>query len=398
MARRRPRWTAVTRYRFNDQQLENDTPEDTTTVIMGDNDGKGSLVNEGLEEAEVPKPFIFEEVTEGEQLQMLSTSTGSDVTKSKADVLEEKDSAMRHHQSHPLPKLYGFEEIPPDLTKLSPLEYYPLDPSVDPVRLLVVLPHFGDPYSTVQCNLFVVPFAHHHYCYGAISNTRGNKTVTSNIIVNCEVKSITRNLEVFLRHFREEYIAKVIWIREICIYPGDNPYHQTPEWREWIFDRACKVHNMADVMEGLHDGGILEKEKQFTVRQKDWSKVIRDVKLPTHYPIPLRTFSNEQIKGDQNAIQRVPHQYLPLDLVAEEIRLVVLLPATDESAPLVGHFAHESIFGAAEYVCLSYSWGSQQKTEELTLNGQLIYITQNLDQALRDIRTAVHPTVIWVGK
>ena len=358
------------------QLAPNISPEEGDVNFQGPSSLYVNLIDGGEDEieAEVPDPFeYFEDV-----------------------VPEEENTLNRLHKSDPLPQFYGFEKVPSNINELPPLEYYSLDPEADPVRLLVVLPHFGDPYSTVQCNLFPVSLLFHHYCYAAIRNTRGNKTLTSNIIVNCESKQVTRNLEVFLHHFRHERVATILWIREICIYAGDDSYHKTPEWREWIFNKACKVLNMPDFMETLRENGELEKEKQFTVRQKDWSKVTRDMKLPTHYPIPLRTFSKEELESDESQIPRIPHEYMPLDLVAEEIRLVVLLPSTDPSAPLIAHFAYESIYGTAAYQCLSYTWGAGDKTAELTLNGQLFYIRQNLEQALRNIRQEKAMTVLWI--
>lgn len=279
------RYTTVLRYRLIDKEPDaEDAPNHLSPRVASNNSadrGNGkdqlpqsaSLTGEGAREEEqvdegeagIPQPFDYFETEKGQ------------VSSSKVQ-----------HNSHPLPQFYGFGEVPPDLTKLHPLKYYPLNPEVYPVRLLVVLPHFGDPYSTVQCNLFVLSFLSHHYCYAAIRNTRGNKTLTSNIIINCEVKQVTRNLEVFLHHCRDERVAKIIWIREICIYPDDNPCHKTPEWRDWIFNRACKVLDMPDFMEKLQNDGALGKKKQVTVRQKDWTKVVRDMKLPTHYPIPLQ--------------------------------------------------------------------------------------------------------------
>jgi hypothetical protein len=390
------RWTTVLRYRFTDQESQKEQTDRHFLPALR-NDQEGNVVDEGNDEAELPLSFNFvvderdREEDEGE----------AEVPRpfgyiESQDVQETQIIPQEQHKSGPLPRFYSFEDPPSDLSSLPPLDYYNLDPTVDPVRLLVVLPHFGDPYSTVQCNLFPVSFQQHHYCYAAVLNTRGNKTLTSDIIVNCELKQVTRNLEVFLHHFRHKNVAKTVWIREICIYPGDHRYHQTPEWRAWIVDKACKVINMPDLMERLQDSGVLEKEKKFTVRQKDWTKVIRDTKLPTHYPIPLRTFTDEQLKSDESSLPRVPHEYVPLDLVAEEIRLVVLLPSSDISAPLIAHFAHESIYGTVVYQCLSYTWGSREKTAELNLNGQIFHITQNLDEALRGIRDKINMSVFWI--
>jgi len=57
---------------------------------------------------------------------------------------------------------------------------------------------------------------------------------------------------------------------------------------------------MPDFMEQLQEDGILEKEKQITICEKDWSKIIRS-DFPTHYPIPLRSFKEEELKSDESA-------------------------------------------------------------------------------------------------
>ncbi|PMD37703.1 HET-domain-containing protein, partial [Hyaloscypha variabilis F] len=90
------------------------------------------------------------------------------------------------------------------------------------------------------------------------------------------------------------------------------------------------------------------------------------------------------------------HEYVPLDLVAEEIRLVVLLSAKNRSDPLYAHFAHESIYGNVAYQCLSYTWGTDEKTSELTLNGMTIAIRKNLENALRGLRNETSKTTIWI--
>jgi len=312
----------------------------------------------------------------------------------REDKHDEEEDIERGHESAPLPGFSCFQSPPQQLSVLEPLEYYPLDPEANPIRLLVLLPHFGDSYSTVQCNLFPVSLKQHHYCYAAVIRTRGNKTLTSNIVVNCQRKQITRNLEVFLRHVRKEKHALKLWVREICVDSNDETYHQTPERRDWIFNNACSTISMPEFMEKLQEGGVLEQERQITLRQKAWSKVIR-WDAPTHFPIPLRTFENVKLVTDET-IDPIPHEYVPLDLVAEEIRLVVLLPAKNRSDPLYAHFAHESIYGNVAYQCLSYTWGTDEKTSELTLNGMTIAIRKNLENALRGLRNETSKTTIWI--
>lgn len=191
-------------------------------------------------------------------------------------------------------------------------------------------------------------------------------------------------------------MAKVVWIREICIDQCDDKYHGTPIWRDEIFKRACGRLDMPSFMYILEQKGVLEKEKDYTVRPKDWGKLSRDSKLPTHFPIALRTFTDEQMQGDESGVPIIDHEYLPLDLVAEEIRLIVLMPAEDASAPLITHLAHESIYGPAVYQCLSYTWGDAEPSEDLIQSGQLLKITKNLDSALRAIRHPTYQQTLWV--
>jgi hypothetical protein len=151
---------------------------------------------------------------------------------------------------------------------------------------------------------------------------------------------------------------------------------------------------MPEFMEKLQEGGVLEQERQITLRQKAWSKVIR-WDAPTHFPIPLRTFENVKLVTDET-IDPIPHEYVPLDLVAEEIRLVALLPAKNRSDPLYAHFAHESIYGNVAYQCLSYTWGTDETTSELILNGMTIAIRKSLENALRGLRNETSKTTIWI--
>ncbi|KAF2838609.1 hypothetical protein M501DRAFT_918031, partial [Patellaria atrata CBS 101060] len=89
------------------------------------------------------------------------------------------------------------------------------------------------------------------------------------------------------------------------------------------------------------------------------------------------------------------YRYLPLDVIAGEIRLIVLLPAEDPSSPLIAHFAYERLGGEVAYTCLSYAWGNPTRTSRILINGRSMMITENLELALRDIRQKSHPLTIW---
>lgn len=268
---------------------------------------------------------------------------------------------------------------------LEPLKYSPLDLKRNEVRLLVLFPDFGDSSSAVQCALFHASLIHDRYCYLAIKNTRGYPRLTTTIIINCQVKIVTKNIEVFLRNFRSSHQPLILWIREICINRDDLEERQlqyTEQRTDWIFEHACRLLEMNDFFEeeSSQDPSLLPAHSR--QREKDWARPIRDAAsddhAPKHFPIHLGVWRGSDAP--------LPHRYLPLDLVAGEIRLVVLQPADNFSAPLAGHFAHEPLYGQAVYQTLSYTWGSAERTSEIILNGQILPITNNLDLALRHLR------------
>jgi hypothetical protein len=220
-------------YRFQDPDLVNDgsfvescsqpAGKDSSDEQAANGLTKGKE-REGNGEAELPGPFEYFEDENSPKVEQGDTPSS--------------------HQSAPLPQFFCFENPPKDLTKLEPLDYYLLDPEVYPVRLLAILPYFGNRHSTVQCNIFPLSLQEQHYCYAAVTKTRGNKTLTSNIIINNKVKQVTRNLEVFLRYFRKSQCTQVVWIREICLSQEDLQIHQTPGWRDWIIGKACHTLSM----------------------------------------------------------------------------------------------------------------------------------------------------------
>lgn len=80
----------------------------------------------------------------------------------------------------------------------------------------------------------------------------------------------------------------------------------------------------------------------------------------------------------------------PLDRSKEQIRLLSL--ETDETFRLDVF----SICEAPEYVALSYTWGSPDELETITLNGKPFAIRRNLPTALATLRRHLREaTVLW---
>ena len=233
-----------------------------------------------------------------------------------------------------------------------------------------------------------------HYCYIAVRNTRGHPKHTTQMIINGQKKTISKNVEVFLRNIRTEKTCFLLYIREVCVNRDDPKEVGTflNALRErYIFDKSCCMLNMDDFME---EEVVVEASKLAPkqARTKNWADVTRNIssapgsaEFPTHSPIRLGSLTTP----------KSPYSYLPLDIVAGEIRLLALLPAATKSEPLEANLAHEALYGPCAYACLSYTWGEQDKVCELILNGQTLRITRSLDAALRALRPSESYLVLW---
>ncbi|KAE9376863.1 HET-domain-containing protein, partial [Stipitochalara longipes BDJ] len=86
-------------------------------------------------------------------------------------------------------------------------------------------------------------------------------------------------------------------------------------------------------------------------------------------------------------------EYSALDADTNEIRLLTLLP-NDEKDHVCCTLKHVSLINPPEYVALSYCWGDQSITTEITINGVSVQVTANLESALRHL--FCHYKCLWV--
>jgi len=81
-------------------------------------------------------------------------------------------------------------------------------------------------------------------------------------------------------------------------------------------------------------------------------------------------------------------------------RLLCLFRSESPNHPLKGVLIDQVIDDSLPYDCLSYTWGSPGGNTSIELQGNVLAITKNLDVALRNIRSRIHPsaefTLIWV--
>lgn len=89
--------------------------------------------------------------------------------------------------------------------------------------------------------------------------------------------------------------------------------------------------------------------------------------------------------------------YRALDPHLPEIRVLKLLPSASFDAPLECRLVHRALHGDSDgYEALSYVWGGNEFTAEITLNNEPYSITPNLDIALRHLRRPSAERTLWV--
>jgi hypothetical protein len=82
----------------------------------------------------------------------------------------------------------------------------------------------------------------------------------------------------------------------------------------------------------------------------------------------------------------LPYVYHPLDYHRQEIRLLRVLPATNNDEPISCVLEIASLRDSPCYTALSYCWGDSSNKKTIFVNTSVIETTDNLASALRYIR------------
>lgn len=103
----------------------------------------------------------------------------------------------------------------------------------------------------------------------------------------------------------------------------------------------------------------------------------------------------------ENLRTRPRFHYWPLDPARNEIRLLRLLPPLDngipkELQPLSCHLEHVSLDDKPTYAALLYVFGAAQPPSFLGVNGQMLQITKNLENALRHLEKSLNCGHVWI--
>jgi len=281
---------------------------------------------------------------------------------------------------------------------LPPFEWDTLDHERDEQRFLVLHPCAGDRNDVaahVRCDLEnttlfdAKPFI-------AVSNARGYRLLEEAIEISGTALLVPVALERFLRHFRRTGESVRLWVRHLCVNQAngeERARYWTRGFSDTMYDLATEVVNMSQYVSELVEEKVVETfyDTRYCEWDKEWYNWLEpeEVRLPKVFPIRLgKQCSNETPTDD--------YEYMPLDMVADEIRVLLLTPSEDRSAPIVCHLAHCPLASEVTFVALSYIWGQDDTKAEIVLNGQKTLIRRSLEDVFRALRFPDKVTPLWV--
>jgi hypothetical protein len=90
------------------------------------------------------------------------------------------------------------------------------------------------------------------------------------------------------------------------------------------------------------------------------------------------------------------HKPLESQPASHQIRLLKILPASDQADEVRCEIFNSSLDNHPYYEALSYAWGDPSITLPIRLNGKTYHVTSNLESALRHLRLATERKVMWV--
>ncbi|KAK7743526.1 hypothetical protein SLS53_004060 [Cytospora paraplurivora] len=102
-----------------------------------------------------------------------------------------------------------------------PNVYSPIDSSKEKIRVIHLLPgEFDDEINIELATICLIIDPPPHY--DALSYVWGTAQSRTPALVNGKAFTITSNLDVALRYFRDKVVEKVLWVDAVCINQGDN--------------------------------------------------------------------------------------------------------------------------------------------------------------------------------
>jgi hypothetical protein len=92
------------------------------------------------------------------------------------------------------------------------------------------------------------------------------------------------------------------------------------------------------------------------------------------------------------------YRYSCINSEASEIRIVEIEAAASKDDPIKCNLTHHYLHDNPTYKALSYTWGEDEKSKPIIVDGKTLTISRNLDAALKRLRSQDIPLYIWVDR
>ena len=133
-----------------------------------------------------------------------------------------------------------------------------------------------------------------------------------------------------------------------------------------------------------------------------WKLLVKDVGERMSKDLKKRTFRFLKDRKlylhveDPMAWRRRPEAYPYEALMPQMIRLIDLAPSRAKENEVACSLYQRPLEQNLTYEALSYVWGDTTKTRQIIVNGRPFQATENLEKALRQLRYADKPRILWV--
>lgn len=234
------------------------------------------------------------------------------------------------------------------------IQYSPLIGEQPRVRLLRLHPT-NNISENVHCDLEIHDFSQMPP-FIAVQNARGYRKIEEAIeVVHGGVRRaliISAALERFLRYLRTRVKEPThVWVRYACVLEFhllEQQTYWTREFRNKMYAAASKIFDMHEINSRLIENGYFERclDSRYAEWKKEWYGRPDETVLPRVCPVRLGT-------RPENDSPTMRYRYMPLDMVADEIRIVCVMPADDDATPIVMHVAHCPMKCEVNYIALS---------------------------------------------
>jgi hypothetical protein len=125
----------------------------------------------------------------------------------------------------------------------------------------------------------------------------------------------------------------------------------------------------------------------------------------THLCFPHHTFIRMPQTSIDSSLKPVGaysdpevYRYSYVDSEACEVRIAEIEPAENRDDPIKCKLTHHYLRNNPTYKTLSYTWGEDDKSKRIIVDGKYLLISRNLDAALKRLRCLDKPLYIWVDR